>query len=129
MSNSIQHSSGNVSAAIAAAVPPITGATYLFAIKDQNPLVRFHAAQNLVFGAASIGLNIVLSIVFGVLTRIPALGLLFGLISIPVYLAIAVASFGIWVYTLMKAYNGQEWEIPIIGAQARKLLVQPALHV
>ncbi|NNC29081.1 DUF4870 domain-containing protein [Longimicrobium terrae] len=116
----------NVAATIAAAMPPITGAIFFFGMRDQSRLVRFHAAQNIVFGVACIGLNIVLSIVFGVLIRVPALGVLFALISIPVWIAFAVASFGIWLYTLIKAYGGEEWQIPVIGAQARKLLLTPA---
>lgn len=131
MSEQIQSQSGmqpNVAAVIAAAVPPFTGAIFLFGMRGQHPLVRFHAAQNIVFGVACIGLNIVLSIVFGVLIRIPALGVLFALISIPLWFAFAAASFGVWLYTLIKAYGGQEWQIPVIGAQARKLLLSLAAH-
>jgi uncharacterized membrane protein len=103
----------NVAGALAYLLGPITGVLFLL-IEKNSPFVRFHALQSIVFGVIWIIFWIVLSVISGV---VPVLGWLVGfLISI-------VAGLGglvLWLLLMWKAYQGQEWELPVAGPIARK---------
>ncbi len=84
----------------------ITG--LLFLLTDKRPAVRFHAMQSaVVFGA----LNFVCLIVF--LTFESAL------ILFPIGLLVLA----IWVFLMFKAYQGQGFQIPVVGDVAKSLVV------
>lgn len=93
----------------------ITG--LIFFLIDKRPFVRFHAAQSMVvFGALHI-LSLVLSWTFGVgfmlggWTGFSAGVLLLGLINL--------ACFVLWIVLMVKAYQGQRFEVPIAGGIAQ----------
>jgi uncharacterized membrane protein len=102
-----------VAGALAYLLGPITGVLFLL-IEKNSPFVRFHALQSIVFGVIWMIFWIVLSVISGV---VPVLGWVVGfLISI-------VAGLGglvIWLLLMWKAYQGQEWELPVAGPIARK---------
>jgi uncharacterized membrane protein len=84
-----------------------------------NRFVRFHAFQSLFFSLACIAISMVLSWVFigaamsgGGLGMAGMFGLLFGLIRI--------AMFACWIFLMFKAYNNEEFRLPIIGDLAAK---------
>lgn len=81
----------------------------LFFIEKTHPEVRFHAAQNTVLFAASVGLWIALSIIGSV---IPFLWLL----MMPVSLGLFV----LWIYLLVQGYNLNHVKLPVIGDIAEK---------
>ena len=103
----------NVAGALAYLLGPITGVLFLILEKNSS-FVRFHALQSIVFGVIWIIFWIALSVISGV---VPVLGWIVGfLISI-------VAGLGglvLWLLLMYKAYQGQEWEMPIAGPIARK---------
>jgi uncharacterized membrane protein len=103
----------NVAGALAYLLGPITGVLFLV-IEKNSPFVRFHALQSIVFGVIWMVFWIVLSVISGV---VPVLGWIVGfLISI-------VAGLGglvLWLLLMWKAYQGQEWELPVAGPIARK---------
>jgi uncharacterized membrane protein len=103
----------NVAGALAYLLGPITGVLFLI-LEKNSPFVRFHALQSIVFGVLWIIFWIVLSVISGV---VPVLGWIVGfLISI-------VAGLGglvLWLLLMYKAYQGQEWELPIAGPIDRK---------
>lgn len=78
----------------------------LFAAKDSK-FARYHANQGLTLAIV----ETVVAIVFGILTRIPVIGVLFWIIEIVADLAfIACIIIGI-----INAANGQAKELPLIG--------------
>jgi uncharacterized membrane protein len=103
----------NVAGALAYLLGPITGELFLILEKNSS-FVRFHALQSIVFGVIWIIFWIALSVISSV---VPVLGWIVGfLISI-------VAGLGgliLWLLLMYKAYQGQEWEMPIAGGIARK---------
>jgi uncharacterized membrane protein len=109
--------SNNVAAALSYIT--IVGIIFLF-IEPYNKIrfVRFHALQSVFFCVAAIAIEIGWSILTFVLTIISKgfLGLILFPISMLIYLGIVVA----WVVLVVKAYNNQEFKLPIIGELAAK---------
>ncbi len=84
---------------------------------NKNRFVRFHCFQCLFFWAATIVVGIAVTIASMVLGMIPVVGHIGMLLLWPlVWLAIFV----IWVLLMVKAYQGQEWKLPVIGNLAEK---------
>jgi len=83
----------------------VSGLVFLLAEKE-NKTVRFHAMQSLVFFA---GLNIII--------LVPVIGWLLSPIAI-------ILGFIVWLMSIYKAYNGEEFELPVVGKLARKQLAK-----
>jgi uncharacterized membrane protein len=82
---------------------------------NRNCFVRFHSVQCLLFWLASASLAAVLRLAFLLLIRIPVLGpLLITLISVVFVLAL----FMIWAVLVVKAFQGEMFELPVLGAVA-----------
>jgi uncharacterized membrane protein len=97
----------------------ITGILFLvLAPYNQNKAIRFHAFQSIFFNIAWIAVSIVASIVGAIL--ISALPFGVGLLWSLVHLLIWVVGLIIWIMLMVKAYSGQKWVLPIIGALAEK---------
>lgn len=94
-------------------VPPITGIIF-FLIEKRDDVVRWHAAQSIVFGVAWI----VIWVAFMVLTMIPVLGWLVWLLGIP----LGIAAFILWIFCLIKGYSGQKWRMPVLAPYADKVV-------
>jgi uncharacterized membrane protein len=73
---------------------------------NRRPFIRFHAFQSIFLGVACI-------ILTTVLTFIPVIGWILE----PLVL---LAFFVFWLIAIIKASGGKEYEIPVIGAFARK---------
>lgn len=100
-------------AALLAYLFDIAGGLVFFLIEKDNKFVRFAAAQSLVLGVLNLALVWVVLPIFIGLT----LGL--GVILLPVYWLAYIA---IRVVLMVKAYNNEEWEIPVIGKIARNFI-------
>jgi len=104
----------NLAAALCYLVGWVTGVIFL--LIDKRPTVRFHAAQSIVvFGALHIA-SIALSWVFGA-------GFFLGGwtgFSIGALLALSVnlGAFVLWIVLMIKAYQGQRFEVPIAAGIA-----------
>ena len=94
-------------------VPPITGIIF-FLIEKRNAVVRWHAAQSIVFGVAWVAVWVALTI----LGFIPVLGWFTWLLTIP----LAIAGFILWVVCLIKGYSGQMWRMPVLAPYADKVM-------
>ena len=83
----------------------ITGLIFILIEKD-NKFVRFHAMQSLItFGG--------LTALFIVLGFIPIIGwMLFPLV--------AIVQLVLWVLLMVKAYQGEQFKLPVIGDLAEK---------
>jgi uncharacterized membrane protein len=79
---------------------------------NKRPFVRFHAFQSIFFNVAWIILWIALSII----AQIP----IFGWATFLIWPLIGLGGLIIWVICLLKAYQNQMFQLPIIGAMAAK---------
>ncbi|WP_330181520.1 DUF4870 domain-containing protein [Nocardia sp. NBC_01503] len=97
------------SAILSYALGWLTGIIFLFVGKN-DPDVKFHAAQSIVFFGAVSVVNVVLSILGSLLG---ALGIIFSLAS----LALGLFALVIWIMAMVQANRtgGVRAELPIIG--------------
>ena len=80
--------------------------------------VRFHSWQSVFFAAAAAITVLVMKLLFGVFSILPAIGLLLAWLCVGVlFIAIMV----IWVLLTLQAVQGQSYELPVIGSMAAQL--------
>ena len=91
----------NVAAALSYLVGFVTGIIFLV-IEKENRFVRFHAMQSTVTFLGIIGIDILLQIV-------PILG------ALMVVFLVIPASAVLWLVLMYKAYQGEEFRLPIVG--------------
>lgn len=84
---------------------PITGVVFLIIGKD--PYVRFHAMQSIVTFICLFALQWILGLTVILVILVPLVGII---------------SFILWLVCIYKAWMGEEWEVPVFGKLARKLL-------
>ena len=96
---------GNLKAALTYAVGWVTGLIFLLTEKEDK-FIRFNAAQSIVlFGGIT------------VISVVPFLGQLLGLILWPVSLVL-------WIVLMVKAYQDEKLELPMIAQWAKQLEAQ-----
>lgn len=108
----------NVAGALCYLLGVITGVAFLV-LEKENRFVRFHAAQSIVISIAMIALSIALSILSGVLAFIPILG---WIVALLLSLVIGFGSFALWLFLMWQAFQGKEWEAPVVGTYARRMM-------
>ena len=102
--------------------PPFAAAlAYLFwilsglvvlALERQSAFVRFHALQSVLL---SLGVAVWLTVVVALnVPRVPLVGFAVYVVSVPVALVA-------WLLTMVKAYQGEWFALPVIGALALRL--------
>jgi uncharacterized membrane protein len=104
----------NVAGALAYLLGPITGILFLVIEPyNKNPNVRFHAWQSIALCVAWIVFWIVMTVVLGFLS-------VFALILTPILLLLPLLGFALWLYLMWKAYQGEQWRLPLVGDFAAK---------
>ncbi len=96
--------SKNVAGALSYVLGLITGV--LFLVVEKDPFVRFHAMQSIVFSVAVFALNMVLGFTIILAVVLPLLW---------------IVEFVLWLMLIYKAWQGNEWELPVLGKFARQL--------
>ena len=91
--------------ALAYVLGPITGIFFLVTSKD--PFVRFHAMQSVVV----FGFLFILQWLLGIT-----------IILFPVSVIISLVAFVLWLILIYKAWQGDEWEAPVLGKVSRNFL-------
>lgn len=81
----------------------VSGLVFLLVEKD-NQKIRFHAMQSLMFFAA-----------MTVVSFVPVIGWLLSPF-------VMILSFIVWLMAIYKAYNGEQFELPIVGKLAKQQL-------
>src|SRR5262249_187178 len=94
----------NVAAALSYLVGFVTGIIFLLVEKD-NKFVRFHAMQSTLLFLRIVAIDILLQLV-------PSLGAL-----IVVFIVIPVSAV-LWLLLMFKAYQGEEFKLPLVGQMA-----------
>ena len=105
----------NLAGALSYLLGPVTGIIFLV-LERTNSFVRFHAMQSTVLGVAWIIFSIALSVLSGI---VPVIGWIFGLL---ISIVLGLGGFILWLLLMWNAYQGKEWELPVIGPFARKQL-------
>lgn len=95
----------NTAAALSYVLGPVTGV--VFFVLEKDPFVRFHAMQSIVVFVVLF----VLQWVFGIT-----------IVLLPLVPLISILSFVLWLLLIYKAWQGDEWEVPLLGSYARKMV-------
>ncbi len=96
----------------------ITGILFLvLAPYNQSRNMRFHAFQSIFLNVAWIACWIALSIIGLVFVHIPILG---AMIMLLLNFALGIGALIIWIYLMIKTYNGERIVLPVIGPLAEK---------
>ncbi|MUV38177.1 UPF0132 membrane protein [Lentibacillus sp. JNUCC-1] len=99
----------NVAALLCYLAGFVTGIVFLV-IEKEDRFVRFHALQSIVT-------FVIIFVASLVLTAIPLIGWIIGLLLSPL-------SVVLWIVLMLKAYQGKEFKLPIAGNIAEKQLDQ-----
>ncbi len=97
--------SKNTAGALAYVLGPVTGVVFL--VLEKDAFVRFHAMQSIVVFVGLFLLQWVFGLTIILLALVPLISL-FG--------------FVLWLILIYKAWQGEEWEVPVLGKYARKLV-------
>lgn len=107
----------NVVGALAYSLGFLTGGIF-YLLAKQNSYVRFHSVQSIVvFGGLVVlvtGINILIA-VFGL---VPVLGSVFVVLGGIVVRILGLAGFVLWIVLIVKAYQGERYELPVAGSLA-----------
>lgn len=95
----------NTAGALSYVLGPVTGVIFL--VLEKDPYVRFHAMQSIVVFVVLFVLQWVLGLTLVLLPLVPL---------------ISILGFVLWLLLIYKAWQGQEWEVPVLGKYARKLV-------
>jgi uncharacterized membrane protein len=96
---------------------PLLVAIVTVVMEKENRFARFHAFQGLLVWGVAIVVTVALQVGTIILSMISgALGSLFSLLM----LLVALALLGLSILLSVKAYNNEEYELPVIGAMAKK---------
>ena len=94
----------NLAAALSYLVGFVTGIIFLL-VEKENKFVRFHAMQSTLVFLGIIAIDILLQL-------IPILGAL-----VVVVVVIPLSAF-LWLYLMFRAYQGDEFKLPLVGQMA-----------
>ena len=97
--------SKNTAGALAYVLGPVTGVVFL--VLEKDAFVRFHAMQSIVVFVGLFLLQWVFGLTIILLALVPLISL-FG--------------FVLWLILIYKAWQGEEWEVPVLGKYVRQLV-------
>lgn len=130
----VGHTSGtgldsNVAGALSYLLGVVTGLAF-FLIEREDAFVRFHAAQSMVvFGGiflASVVLSVVGTVVTAVMFSGSAGGVFAGsvvsLVLGLVWLVVWLAALGLWLYLMVRTYQGNDPRIPVAAGIADRIV-------
>ena len=117
----------NVAGALAYLFGALTGIVF-YVLEPEDEFVRFHASQSIVVSVGFFVLAFATSIlttVLGVLGGASAgASVAFGLVSLViglVWLVVALAGFGLWLFLMLRAYQGERTRIPVAAGIADRI--------
>lgn len=96
----------------------------IFLIEKEDKFVRFAAMQSIVLSLTMTVLWIVYSWVLGAIvvsTLFTGGGAIFAVVSLLAWV-IGIGYLVVWIMLMVKAYQGQEWELPVVGKIARNFV-------
>ncbi len=87
--------------------------------------VRFHAWQSILFSLSSTLLGLALRLLFVVFSILPVVGFLLAWLSLGIG---TLGVFILWIVLVLKAAQGQRYELPLIGPLAEQLASREKPH-
>lgn len=91
---------------------------FLF-MKEKNEFIRFHSIQAII---VMVFLIIFFSVFQSLSLMVHAFGLFGWILQNIIYTVLGLASLALWVFLLIKAYQGERWKVPVVGDIAEKQL-------
>ncbi|MBI4744413.1 MAG: DUF4870 domain-containing protein [Actinobacteria bacterium] len=91
-----------------------------YVIEKDNKFVRFHAMQSILLSVGWFVIYIGIFIITSIAGAVPYLGFIFNVIMGLVNLVIGLGAFVLWIFMMVKAYNGEKYKLPLIGDMAEK---------
>jgi uncharacterized membrane protein len=108
----------NVAGALCYLVGLVTGILFLVLTPyNQNRNIRFHAFQSIFLHVAAIACWVALAIIGAAFIHVPILG---ALLMTLLYFVLGIGALIVWIYMMIKTYNGERIVLPIIGPMAEK---------
>ncbi|HSB47708.1 MAG TPA: hypothetical protein VLD37_06880 [Candidatus Bilamarchaeum sp.] len=89
--------------------------------RKNDAYAKFHAMQSILLTVALVVLSVLIGIGARVLDALPFLGWIAGLVLFALAALLNLAVFLLWLYLMWKAYAGEKWMLPLIGAEADKM--------
>lgn len=83
----------------------------------RNQFVRFHSWQSIFLVVAGLVIGAAVRVVFAIFALIPRIGYLFSWL---VVILVSLAWFLVWLVVMVKAFQGEQFKLPIIGDFAEK---------
>lgn len=118
----------NVAGALSYLFGLVSGLLF-YLIEQDNPFVRFHAAQSMVLSGllfvAYVALSIVGTVVSSILftsTSTFFLGSIVSLVIGLLWLVLTLGTFALWIYLMIRAYQGKSPRMPIAAGIADNLV-------
>ncbi|MFC6952380.1 hypothetical protein [Halorubellus litoreus] len=117
----------NVAGALAYLFGALTGIIFYF-LEPEDEFVRFHAAQSIVLSvtlfAVSIGttfVSILVSIISSASIEASFAGALVSLVFFLAWLVIGLGAFALWLFLMLRAYQGKKTRIPVVAGLADRI--------
>jgi uncharacterized membrane protein len=104
----------NIASLLAYLLHWISGLVFLL-IEKKDETVRWHAAQSFVFSISIFVFFTALSIITTVISFLPFVGWILSMVFSLVFGVAALGVLVVWIILLVKAFQGEKWELPIIG--------------
>jgi len=97
---------------------PVASALFLLiGPYNRNQFVRFHAFQAIFLGLAGIVVAVALQVMTSILALIPIIGWIAGGL---IWVAYGITLLVLVIMLMYKAYNGEQYGVPVIGNLARQ---------
>jgi uncharacterized membrane protein len=108
----------NVAAGLCAVLPLVGGIIFYF-VEKKDLFVRHWAVQSIYFGGTWMGASLAW-ILSGILGHLPGIGFIFALVCFVLWIIIQFGAPILWIIGMIKAFQGEKWEYPIISEQGKK---------
>ncbi|SRR5581483_2358506 len=106
----------NVAGALSYVLAPLGGVLFLVLEPyNKDRFVRFHAFQSIFFGLAAIVVRYALTMIFASLIFTGGFSIFLMLLWV-----VQLGIIGCWILLFVKAYNKEEFKLPVIGDLAAK---------
>jgi len=108
----------NVAAALACI--PLFGGLVFYILEKEDRFVRFYAMQSILFGAVCFALVALSRALGDIAWSIPVASVIFGPLWNFLFAVMKLGLVVLMIITIVKAFTGVRWEIPVVGPIARK---------
>ena len=108
----------NIAAALACI--PLFGGLVFFILEKEDRFVRFYAMQSILFGAICFVLAVLFRTLGAIAWSIPVANIFLGPLSGFLFALVKLGLVVLMIITMVKAFTGVRWEIPVVGPIARK---------